>query len=177
MKMNRKTIITIVLCILLIAATAGGLWWYDASTKKKTGAGAEPDGSTSGSGTPTSTPVPVFPLKVGSSGTEVEILQNKLNVWMAANWNGLLVKPKFQNGVRKGQEMKSLVVDGDFGNNTAEFCRFPFHTTTVTESQFNSMTASGWGGGGTSNGSGASSEWGDRSGFQQFGEWMESLFY
>jgi len=71
--------------------------------------------------------------------------------------------------------MTNIVEDGVFGVNTAEFCKFVFKSTTVTESQYNSMTSTGWGGG-TSNGNGTSSSWTDATGFEKFGAWLESLF-
>jgi hypothetical protein len=171
---NKKLTLTIIICIVVIALLVGGLYWYDTASKKKSSPATNPDGSDAGSGTPTGTRS-VFPLKIGSKGTEVEVIQTKMNIWMAQNFDSLLVKPKYQNGIRAGQPMKSIVVDGEFGVNTQEFCLFVYRSKSVTESQYLSGTPSGWGGG-VSGGSGSVSGWTEPTGFEKFGLWIESLF-
>lgn len=126
--MKKNTIITIVVCVLLIAATIGGLVWYDKAEKAKT------DGSTGGdsasSGT-SSAPTPVFPLMYGSRGNNVRALQSKMNEWMAYNWFTVTKKPS----------KSRLTVDGIFGPKTQEFVSIIFGTLAVTESEFNAFIA------------------------------------
>ena len=165
---NKKLTLTIIICIVVIALLVGGLYWYDTASKKKSSPATNPDG------TPI-VPGSVFPLKIGSKCTEVEVIQTKMNIWMAQNFDKLTVKPKYQNGIRAGQPMKSIVVDGDFGVNTQEFCLFVYRSKSVTESQYLSGTPSGWGGG-VSGGTGSVAGWTEPTGFEKFGLWIESLF-
>jgi len=155
---NKKVIIIVVVCILLIAATVGGLYLFK---KPTTGTDTTAPGGTTGSTGTTGTATDSFPLQMGSKGNNVKLLQAKMNQWMTDNWSRLItIKPRHQNGLLAGQVMSSISVDGNFGANTREFCGFIFGTTSVTESQFSSMTASGWGGG-TSSGNGTTSTWDD----------------
>ena len=72
-----------------------------------------------------------FPLKKGSSGTNVSELQQKLNSRMQL----LVVTPFTYNGVEK----KSIAVDGIFGSETEAAVKWALGTTSVTEKQFNSL--------------------------------------
>jgi hypothetical protein len=122
--MKKKTVITLIACVVFVLATAGGLWWYDIILKAD--AGAEPDGSTSGQGSSTGTPASVFPLIFGSRGTDVRALQKKMNEWMSYYYMTLETKPS------KSQ----LTVDGVWGSKTAEFVNIIFKTATVTQTQY-----------------------------------------
>ena len=135
--MDKKTKITITVCILLVVATIAGLYFYDKNAKEdKAYKKTEPDGAT-GSGTSTGN-VSAFPLKIGSRGEKVTELQQKMNAWVAANWDRIQIKPKYQSGLNSGKEMKRISEDGVFGKNTQEFARYVYRSTSVTESQFNS---------------------------------------
>jgi hypothetical protein len=127
--MNKQLKITVIICVLVVLATAGGLWWYD--TKKKTGTPSKTDGtSTSGSETPTGT-VSVFPLSKGSVCEEVRKLQAKMNGWMSYNYFTLTTKPSSQQ----------LSTDAIFGKKTLEFVRIIFKTDVVTEANYQWLMA------------------------------------
>jgi len=124
--MKKNTIITMVVCALLIAATIGGLVWYDKAEKAKA------DGATgTGGSSSSSTPTPIFPLLYGSRGANVRTLQTKMNEWMAYNWFSVSNKPKSSR----------LTVDGIFGPKTQEFVSIIFGTLAVTESEYNTFIA------------------------------------
>ena len=147
---NKKILIITVVCILLIAATVGGLYLF----KKKPVVAADPNGTKPAGGSTGTTGAAndAFPLKMGSKGANVKALQTRMNEWMDINWPNLInIKPRHQSGLLKGTIMSSISVDGDFGANTLEFCGFVFGSTQVTEAQFNIMqsttstgTTSGW---------------------------------
>lgn len=80
-----------------------------------------------------------FPLSQGSSGMNVQMLQGKMNLYMALRWDTLTDKPKHQYGADAGLPMKEIEVDGKFGTNTREFVKFIFGKDTLSESEFNSF--------------------------------------
>ncbi len=128
--MNKKTTITLIVCVLAIAVTVYFLFWYDGNKKAKA-AEVNPDGTKTD--TKKSQPVdyPTFPLESGDKGDEVGNLQRKMNEWMQYNWFTLINKPAHE----------SLVVDRVFGPKTLEFVRIIFGTDTVTETQYNQFMA------------------------------------
>lgn len=134
--MKKNTIITIVVCVLLIAATIGGLIWYDKAEKAKADGSTGADGATS-----SSTPTPIFPLLYGSRGANVRALQSKMNEWMAYNWFTVTNKPKSSR----------LAVDGIFGPKTQEFVSIIFGTLAVTENEYNTFIAKQMGAEATTN--------------------------
>ena len=124
---NKKLIITIVVCLLLIAITVGGLYLY---TKKTTADPAKPVVNPNGS-TVAPVVIPVFPLKQGSKGTEVKKLQAKMNEWMNYNYFTVVTKPA----------NKELAVDGVFGPKTLEFVKIIFALDTVSQDAYNNLLA------------------------------------
>lgn len=129
---NKKLVITIVVCVLLIAGTVGFLYWYDqkdkdTDDKKDTSSGSSSSSSTStstsSSGSSTADP---FPLKKGSKNSYVKALQTQLNLYISYKYFGLPTKPPYQ----------SLTVDGNFGPKTEANVQWYFNKKTVDRLDF-----------------------------------------
>lgn len=109
MEAKTKTTLIIICCILAVALIAWLVWkmiHLDETTEVD-----DPD----------------FPLKEGSKGAKVRILQEYLNRELAELQKEAEVSPVF------------LTVDGIFGPNTATACRMVFGTESVSKSQWNEI--------------------------------------
>lgn len=128
---NKKLILTIVICLVVIAATVGGLYWLNNKTVNTKADPKKPGGTGSNGTKQPAIDYPTFPLELGDQCDEVGALQRKLNEWMQYNYFLLETKPS----------KMSLVVDRKFGPKTLEFIRIRFGTDTVTEQQYNAFMA------------------------------------
>ena len=129
---NKKLILTIVICLVVIAATVGGLYWFQNRTVNTKAPDPKKPGGTGSSGTKQpDIDYPTFPLELGDQCDEVGALQKKMNEWMQYNYFTLETKPA----------KISLVVDRKFGTKTLEFIRIIFSTDTVTQAQYNAFMA------------------------------------
>ena len=123
--MDKKTIITLVVCLLAVGGTVYFLFFRTINTKA--------DNGISDKGIPGTTPAkktdyPTFPLELGDRCDEVGKLQTKMNQWMS------------YNNPNSGAEL--LMVDRKFGNKTLLFVRMIFNTDTVTQAQYDWLMAS-----------------------------------
>lgn len=109
MEAKTKTTLIVIGCILAVAVVAFLVWKMLKSEKT------------------TEVDDPDFPLKEGSKGAKVRILQEYLNRELAELQKEAEVSPVF------------LTVDGIFGPNTATACRMVFGTETVSKSQWNEI--------------------------------------
>jgi len=127
---NKKLIITIVICLLVIGLTIGGLYWFQ--NKKVVNTKADPKKQTdTGTSTTPAIDYPTFPLELGDQCDEVGALQRKMNEWITYNYFTLATKPS----------NNTLTVDRIFGKKTLEFIRIIFNTDTVTQAQYNEFMA------------------------------------
>lgn len=109
MDAKTKTTLIVVGCILAVALIAW-LVWKMIHLDESTEAGDDPD----------------FPLKEGSRGVKVEILQEYLNAQLRKMQTGE-INPDL------------LEVDGIFGPKTATACRMVFGTETISKAQWNEI--------------------------------------
>lgn len=109
MEAKTKTTLIVIGCILAVALVAFLVWKMLKSEKT------------------TEVDDPDFPLKEGSRGAKVRILQQYLNRQLAELQKESEVSPVF------------LEVDGIFGPATATACRMVFETETVSKKQWDEI--------------------------------------
>ena len=112
-KEQKTTTIIITASVLFVALVAFILWRM--YKKKQSASDTELDSSA------------IFPLKIGSRGEEVKVLQRHLNNKMA---NMKTVD---------GSDLVPLDVDGIFGEKTQLACVLVFGTETVSAKQFSAI--------------------------------------
>ncbi|HLP06063.1 MAG TPA: hypothetical protein VK152_11610 [Paludibacter sp.] len=134
MKIDKKTIVALVICLLIVGATTYFLFFHTEKQGDEADANAntEKTGTDTGSTAANNSDYAGFPLMVGSRGANVKTLQKKMNEWMAVNWFTLQSRP-----------LKTKISeDGVFGNKTLEFVKIIFKYPFVGRDEFNQFITS-----------------------------------
>jgi hypothetical protein len=113
--MRKKIIIVIIVLVILAAAT----FFIIEKVKKEKSANGSSTGGTSVAG--------IFPLRLGSRGNEVKILQQRINKVFESN---LILAPPAK-----------LAEDGIFGAKTENALSFIFNMKQITKNQYNKFVS------------------------------------
>ena len=127
--MKKRTFI-IITVLLILVAVAAILWQTGVFAKKNKTTGSNNLSSNSGSNSSGKTTTALssnttatdkFPLKLGSKGNNVKLLQRVLNAGIKYDFDGKITTDK-------GKTYTSLVVDGIFGTNTYNVAEYILDT-------------------------------------------------